>query len=164
MPGIVSSQSRQQVVQTVGRLCQRLGLPRSSGQIYGLLFSSAEPLSLDDMVEALGMSKASASIGTRQLMSWGLIRQAWKPGERRDFFEAVTDPVAVIQGALADVVRPYLAASRKRLQTILTELEADREQGVLTDEESRIFIERLQKLDRFHTRIQELLPFIEKMV
>lgn len=164
MPGIVSSQSRQQVVQTVGRLCQRLGLPRSSGQIYGLLFSSAEPLSLDDMVDALGMSKASASIGTRQLMSWGLIHQAWKPGERRDFFEAVTDPAAVIQGALADVIRPYLTASRKRLQTILAELEADREQGVLTDEESRIFIERLRKLDRFHTRIQELLPFIEKMV
>jgi len=49
------------------------------------------PLSLDDLVEQLGISKASASMATRQLASWGAIRRIWVPGERRDFYEVIDD-------------------------------------------------------------------------
>ena len=40
-----------------------LGLPKSVGEIYGSLFISREPVSLDDLVERLGMSKGSGSQG-----------------------------------------------------------------------------------------------------
>ena len=65
-----------------------LGLPRSIGQIYGLLFASPEPLSFSDIVERLAISKGSASQGLQLLRSLGAIniadakRQA--PGGRRE--------------------------------------------------------------------------------
>ena len=46
-----------------------IGLPKSIGEIYGLLFVSRDPLSLDDLVARLGISKGSASQGLRM---WAL--------------------------------------------------------------------------------------------
>ena len=51
-----------------------LGLPRSIGEIYGLLFISQSPMSLDDLVQRLDISKGSASQGLRMLKSLGAVR------------------------------------------------------------------------------------------
>nr|MCU0750087.1 hypothetical protein [Akkermansiaceae bacterium] len=57
-----------------------LGLPRSIGEIYGLLFISPSPLSLDDLVHRLQISKGSASQGLRMLKSLGAVREAESNG------------------------------------------------------------------------------------
>ena len=88
----VLSKTRLDMIEAGGRVCQLLGVPRSTGQIYGLLYLSPKPLSLDDIAEALRISKASASTGTRQLLAWRAIHQVWVHGERRDHFEI--EPVA----------------------------------------------------------------------
>jgi hypothetical protein len=53
-----------------------LGLPRSIGQIYGLLYASPAPLSFSDIVERLDISKGSASQGLQLLRSLGAIKLA----------------------------------------------------------------------------------------
>ena len=53
-----------------------LGLPRSIGEIYGLLFISRTPLSLDDLVARLKISKGSASQGLRMLRNLGAVNEA----------------------------------------------------------------------------------------
>ncbi|NJR43396.1 MAG: hypothetical protein HC767_12780 [Akkermansiaceae bacterium] len=56
-----------------------LGLPRSIGEIYGLLFISQAPLSLDDLVQRLKISKGSASQGLRMLKGLGAVREVEIP-------------------------------------------------------------------------------------
>ena len=46
-----------------------LGMPKSVGEIYGLLFASAEPLALDALMQRLYMSKGAASQGLKVLRS-----------------------------------------------------------------------------------------------
>src|ERR1051325_7726277 len=89
--GAFLCKGKMDMVEATGRLFQSFGLPRSTGQLYGLLYLSKKALSLDDLVELLSISKGSASTGTRHLASWGAIRQVWVPGDRRDFFEALDD-------------------------------------------------------------------------
>jgi hypothetical protein len=55
---------------------QIFGVPKSVGQIYGLLYASPEPLSFSDIVVRLGISKGSASQGLRLLRSLGAINVA----------------------------------------------------------------------------------------
>ena len=45
------------------RMMGILGMPRSVGEIYGLLYFSENPLSMDQIVQKLGMSLGSASQG-----------------------------------------------------------------------------------------------------
>src|ERR1051326_8114746 len=101
---VVQSKTRREMIEGCGQIFQLLGLPRSTGQIYGLLYLSTKPLSLDQMVELLGLSKSSASIGTRHLISWKAIRQIWVPGDRRDYFEAVGDLMSLMRASYSDFI------------------------------------------------------------
>ena len=49
------------------------GLPKSYGQIYGLLFCRDEPLAMDEVMDLLHISKGSASQGLRALRQLGAI-------------------------------------------------------------------------------------------
>jgi DNA-binding transcriptional ArsR family regulator len=55
---------------------QVFGVSKSVGQIYGLLYSSREPLSFSDIVERLEISKGSASQGLQLLRSLGAVKVA----------------------------------------------------------------------------------------
>ena len=152
------------MVEASGRLFQLLGLPRSTGQIYGLLYMSARPLSLDDICELLSISKGSASTGTRHLASWAAIRQVWVQGNRKDHFEAVGDLAQILRASYAEFVKPRLASSEKRLAIIFDELEKDVDHGALTPEEYKFCSERLRGLLRLQKKVQGLGPLAEKLL
>jgi DNA-binding transcriptional regulator GbsR (MarR family) len=71
-----------------GELAESFSFNRSIGQIYGLLYLSDKPLSLDEIALRLKMSKGNASVNLRALESWGAVRPVWVKGSRRDHYEA----------------------------------------------------------------------------
>lgn len=77
----------------LGQLADYFGFSKVMGQLYGTLMLSDEPLSLDDMMERLGISKASVSMNMRTLEHMGMVRQVWMRGRggRRKYYEAETD-------------------------------------------------------------------------
>jgi DNA-binding transcriptional regulator GbsR (MarR family) len=129
-----------------------------------LLYLSAQPLSLDDIVQMLGVSKASASTATRQLSAWGLIRQVWVPGERRDYFEVVEDLGGLIRGGYRDFIKPRLESSQRLFDSILSVLEEDAVAGAVSREEFRICAERLRKLCRMQKKLQAAAPLLERLL
>jgi DNA-binding transcriptional regulator GbsR (MarR family) len=95
-----------------------LSLPRSIGEIYGLLFSTEEPLSLDDVVERLQISKGSASEGLRWLKSLGAVNLVYVPGVRREHFTAETSLRKLASGYLRDRIDPHLENGQERLRAL----------------------------------------------
>ncbi len=152
------------MVEVTARLCQMLGMPRSTGQIYGLLYLSPHVLGLDEIAESLGISKASASTGTRQLLAWHAVRQVWKQGDRKDYFEAQTDLAEVLRSNYAGFFRPKLENSQRRVGSLLASLESDRKSGAVEREEYQLCKERLESLARLQNRVQKLLPLAEKLL
>lgn len=80
-----------------GEMGSRWGVNRTVGQIYALLFVSPQPLCADDIVEALGVSRSNVSMGLKELQAWNLVRLQHRPGDRRDFFTAPEDVVAILR-------------------------------------------------------------------
>ena len=161
---VIQSKTRREMIEGSGRIFQLLGLPRSTGQIYGLLYLSTKPLSLDQMVELLGLSKSSASIGTRHLISWKAIRQVWVPGERRDYFEAEGDLRNLLRGSYADFIQPRLVSSQKRIALMMADLDASEREGSLSQEEHKFCSERLKNLAKVQKKVLSLSPFVEKIL
>ena len=161
---ILKSKVKRDMVECTGNLFQRVGLPRSTGQIYGLLYLSQKPLTLDDMVAALGLSKGSASNATRHLLSLGAIKHVWVPGERKDYFESMGDISAVLRSIYQEFVRPRVGATGKTLSLILSALDEDRSRGVLSEEEAEFCEERLEGLLKLQKRIDRLAPLAEKIL
>ena len=157
-------QTQREMIESCSRVCQLIGLPRSVGQIYGLLYLSVEPQSLDDMARILGVSKASASTGARQLMAWGAIKHVWVHGDRRDYFEVVLDFGDLIRRSYADFVKPKLLASGRKLKFISDRLEEDRSAGLVSDTAYKLYAERLKSLSRIQCKIETVLPFAEQFL
>jgi DNA-binding transcriptional regulator GbsR (MarR family) len=67
------------------------GFPRIAGRVFGLLILADGDMSLDSIVEALGSSKASASVNTRLLEDKGLIERTSRPADRRDYYRIADD-------------------------------------------------------------------------
>lgn len=65
-----------EIVAVFSDLVVLLGLPKSLGEIYGLVFASAEPTTFADIEHKLGLSKGSVSQGLRALRELGAVREA----------------------------------------------------------------------------------------
>lgn len=84
--------SRRLFVDGIGAAAATSGiLNQLQGRIYGLLYLQAEPLSLDEICEALQQSKSNVSVNVRALVEWNLVRQIHRAGSRKDHYEAATD-------------------------------------------------------------------------
>ena len=90
-------EARDNIIESAGRTTQGFGMGRIIGQLYALLFFNPEPMSLDDMVDALKVSKGSVSTNIRELEKWGAVRQIWVKGDRKDYYEAETDFLRIIR-------------------------------------------------------------------
>lgn len=76
-----------QFIERMGLAMDRLGLNRTFGRVFGLLMVADEPMSLDEMVERLQVSKASVSTNARSCEQLGLARRVGVRGDRRDYYE-----------------------------------------------------------------------------
>jgi DNA-binding transcriptional regulator GbsR (MarR family) len=87
-----SSKNKTSLDEFVERLAVAMesdGLPRIAGRTFALLLISEAALSLDAIADAIGASKASASVNTRLLEQRGLIERVSLQGDRRDYYQAV---------------------------------------------------------------------------
>jgi DNA-binding transcriptional regulator GbsR (MarR family) len=76
-----------QFIERMGLAMDRLGLNRTFGRVFGLLMVADGPVSLDEMVERLQVSKASVSTNARACEEFGLARRVGMRGDRRDYYE-----------------------------------------------------------------------------
>lgn len=140
------------------RLAQVIGLSRSVGEIYGLLFASTRPLAMDDLIRRLRISKGSASQGLRLLRSFGAVRTEYVPGDRRDHYVAELELRHLLGGFLREKLQPHLAWGATRLN------ELDRLAAALSADDHGILRDRLVRLNRWRTRGQKLLPVALKLL
>src|SRR5437773_565446 len=74
-----------------GEMGQTWGINRTMAEIHALLYIVAQPLCTDDVMERLNISRGNASMSLRALCDWGIIRRMHKRGERREYFESLSD-------------------------------------------------------------------------
>lgn len=79
---------KREVVREYGEAYHAFGLNRVMGHIVGLLLSSEEPLSLDEICGELGRSKGPISQIMRRLVERNLVRKALtNENSRKDYYE-----------------------------------------------------------------------------
>lgn len=74
-----------------GAMGSSWGINRTMAQIHALLLISPEPMSTDEIMEELHISRGNANTNLRDLVGWGLIKSVIRKGERKEYFEAEKD-------------------------------------------------------------------------
>lgn len=148
-----------QVIQVFVDGVKVLGFPRSIGEIYGLLFISPDPLSLDDLVQRLGISKGSASQGLRALKGLGAVREIPVESSRRSHYQADTELKRLVGGFIREQVRPHLESGQSKIGRLLDTA------GDEQDPDQREFVrERVKQLERWIDKGRIVLPILQKVL
>ncbi|GAC13606.1 GbsR/MarR family transcriptional regulator [Aliiglaciecola lipolytica] len=89
-----------------GEMGSRWGFNRTVGQMYALLVVNEEPLSANDIADALNISRGNVSMGLKELQAWRLVQVQHIPGDRKDYFKSL--------GSIWDMANKVFEERRKR--------------------------------------------------
>ena len=135
-----------------------IGLPKSIGEIYGLLFASAHPLSSDDLMQRLKISAGAASQGLKLLKSLGAVKVVYQPGDRRDHYTADIELSKFATAFLKEELQPRLERATERLKRMEQLLED------LPPNEREATRERVARLRHWIEKGQMLLPWAMRLL
>jgi DNA-binding transcriptional regulator GbsR (MarR family) len=135
------------------------GLPKSYGQIYGLLFCRDQPLAMDEVMELLQISKGSASQGLRALRQLGAISSVFEPGDRKERFFAEIRLRKLVGGFLREQADPHLEKGVGRLKQIEALLE-----NLHNKDSLKRGARRHEILSGWHRQMSRLLPWVKMIV
>jgi DNA-binding transcriptional regulator GbsR (MarR family) len=129
------------------------GISPTMARIHGLLYITGAALSMDDIMARLAISRGNVSMNLTKLVEWGLVRRVHRRGDRRDYYESLSDVWEMFT---------LVAAQRKRreIDPILTTLRRCREE--LSPEALGAHAEEPVARERSR-RVNELLAFLTMM-
>ncbi len=82
---------KDEFVQSIAKNMSLYGITPSVGRVYGSLYFAEEPMTLDDLREAVGMSKTSMSTGVRSLADMQMVQPVFRRGVRKDLYSTEPD-------------------------------------------------------------------------
>ena len=78
-------------IQAIAKNMNLYDISPSVGRLFGVLYFADEPMTLDDMRDALSMSKTSMSMGVRALSDLKMVESIYKKGVRKDLYQTEED-------------------------------------------------------------------------
>lgn len=67
------------------------GISPTMARIHGLLYITGAALSMDEIMARLTISRGNVSMNLSKLVEWGLVRRIHKRGDRRDYYQSLSD-------------------------------------------------------------------------
>jgi len=135
-----------------------IGLQKSIGEIYGLLFVSPRALPMEEIIGRLGISLGAASQGLKVLRQVGAVKTVYAPGDRRDHYAADLELSKFASAFIKDDLQPRLDRALERIETmetLATELDPALQASAT---------ERLERLKHWLERGEKMLPWILKFL
>ncbi|HUO08511.1 MAG TPA: MarR family transcriptional regulator [Phycisphaerae bacterium] len=147
--------ARREFVDLWGQMANHWGINRTMSQIHALLMISPEPLTAEQIMEELQISRGNVSMNLRDLINWGIVRRTSLPGDRRDFFVTEQDVWSMFQIILRERKKRELDPLLSRLDECMAR--AGRKPETPEDKAAHeSYVKRVTELRDFFTTFDRL--------
>ena len=155
------TQLKQDFTEGLSQISRFWGFPKGMGAIFAVLYLSPTPLSLDEIVQATGLTKGAISTEVRTLARMGLVHRSSKLADRKDYYEAEDDFYKSIRSILKERQNSEFDSAVRSVSETLEKLEA----GTVTGDEAEVeFVhKRVQALQEFFNAIDGLTKAVIKL-
>jgi DNA-binding transcriptional regulator GbsR (MarR family) len=129
--------SELRVAEVIGGLIEFWGFKAIQGRIWAILYLSPDPLPAAEICDRLQISTGAASMALNDLQKWGVVKKAWRPGERKDYYEPETSIWKMVTRVYRERELGYVRAvieSFEELRKLLGRLRAN----ATADEKKRL--------------------------
>lgn len=142
-------QAKLKYIQTWGSLATSWGINKTMAQVHALLLISTKPLSTEDIMEELKISRGNVNMNVRALIDWGIVQKEYIAGERKEFFVAEKD--------VWELFKQITKERKKReIEPVLKTLD-DLQKVEDTSEEGEEFKKVLSNLSNVTNRVNGIL-------
>ncbi len=153
------SETKRKFITSWGEMGTCWGINRTMAQIHALLMVSNEPLSTDQIMEELQISRGNANMNLRDLISWALIRREVKIGDRKEYFVGEKDVWKMFCTIVRERKKREIEPVIKALQDCIHDV---KQNGGGGNEEKKLLDEKLHELLDFVQTADMLMEKISR--
>jgi len=139
-----------------GEMGTRWGTNRTVAQIQALLYLSPRPLRADEIVDMLSVARSNVSTSIRELQSYGLVKMTHSLGDRRDYFESVSDVWELFRVIIEQRKQRELNPTLSMLRTCAAEVDGEAETDPVTKERIRNMLGFVQSTSEWYDKIRDV--------
>jgi DNA-binding transcriptional regulator GbsR (MarR family) len=150
------TEAKQQFISSWGAFGTHWGINKTMAQIHALLLISPAPLTQDDIMEQLQISRGNVNMNIRDLIGWGLVDRVIIAGERKEHFSAEKDIWKVATQIIKERKKRELDPMLKLLGQ-LENIDGDKK-----DKNVKQFTETVSGIRRFGTQADKMLDVMIK--
>lgn len=115
-PELTEAQDR--FIESWSRMAGVWGISPTMAQVHALLFITGRPMSAEDIMARLSISRGNVSMTLRALLDWGVVSKAPVPGQRREFFRAEQDAWAMFRTIARERIKREVEPLRDSLAQV----------------------------------------------
>ena len=149
-------EAKQQFISIWGAFGTHWGINRTMAQIHALLLINPDPLTQDDIMDELNISRGNTNMNIRELINWGLVERVLLPGERKEYFSAEKDIWKVVKQIVKERKKRELEPMLKLLDQ-LEEVEGDKR-----DKDVKAFVEVVSGIKKLGKQADKTLDVMVK--
>ena len=150
------AEAKQQFISSWGAFGTHWGINRTMAQIHALLMVSPDPMTQDDLMEQLDISRGNVNMNIRELITWGLVDRVILPGERREYFTAEKD----IWKVATQIIRERKKRELDPMLKLLSQLE--KIEGDKKDKEIKQFVDTVSSIKKLGLQADKTLDVMIK--
>lgn len=150
------SEAKQQFINSWGAFGTQWGINRTMAQIHALLLISPQPITQDDIMEQLNVSRGNVNMNIRDLINWGLVERVIVSGERKEYFTAEKDIWKVATLIIKERKKQELDPMIKLLGQL------EKVEGDKRDKEIKEFTDTIGNIKKLGSQADKLLDSIIK--
>ncbi len=156
-------ETMEKYIQVIAKNMNLYGMTSSVGRLYGVLYFADEPMTLDDMRDALEMSKTSMSTGVRVLSDMKMVEPAFKKGIRKDLYQTEEDWYKSFTSLFGNRWRQHTEINIEEAEETMEELEALMQHTTDDQLSAKINqdIERLRYAQNYYKWLMKFIHVVE---
>jgi DNA-binding transcriptional regulator GbsR (MarR family) len=145
------TEAKQHFISSWGAFGTHWGINRTMAQIHALLLIHPDPMTQDDVMEELNISRGNTNMNIRELINWGLVERVIMPGERKEYFSAEKDIWKVVK----QIVKERKKRELEPMLQLLDKLEAV--EGDKRDREVKTFVDTVSSIKKLGRQADKTL-------
>lgn len=151
--------SRDVFIQGLSRISSFWGFSKGMGATYGVVYLSPEPITLDELVKQVGITKGAISTSVRHLERLGMVKKHFIIGDRKDYYTAETDFWKIVKGILRErekIEFDQALSSVSNSLNLLDKADFDTQEKEVAD----FYKKRMQEMKSFFDNLDKIVATI----
>lgn len=157
-------QAQDQFIEKIADNMRMFGISATVGRVLGIIYMNREPMTLDQLSEASGMSKTRMHQVVREMIDLNIAERVFEKGARKDLYDVEQNYyqtfISLLSSNWRDAVGKSKLVERKWSQNIL---DIKREESLNSEDEEKLasFIEEIREWSEYYDWISRLIDFFE---